>query len=607
MAKVAQELRRDPARTSRVNLLQLQNVQLFGELLDALDRDLSYARFLLNGNLPSDGTTTVSSRLDDITDGEYGNRLLHTTAFTHNISAAQLLIGCGASVNSRNHNDETPLHWASKTNAIDLCKLLIKSQADINLQDNSGSSALHHAVVSGLPEVVAMLLEEGCDVSLTDKDKHLAIELAQERRGEDHIAVHALMHRHYKRHGLVIPPQCLPAVPRSASTVAKVNNNTHNNNNNNRSYSALDRSQFNANTASSEGLQATIGALRGDAQQLVTQSISTTGQLVELFAGDEVWAHDKSKPTAQSLHEIGQQPAEPKPQVQQPMPSSSLASLIIAEADRDEPSQTRGSSRKTSSTAKKAQKPESVLQVLRASVAESKSPARRQSAAAASLVAGAGAKAPRMGPPPSSGRRASTSASGGNANSNSRGWERRASSPVLGSSQSPSRSRMAQSHTDILRQPSAEEDFASSAPEGEAQIAASIIVPADRTPWLPAHPQPLDVVVVVEQCCDCELHNYSVRHDAHKYARTGTRALKSVLEALMLASLPVRVYALKAKPEPQRVGALDISIAICVPAEPAVAENNSNSRGSLKIKPSAASGTARWVTATLHSKLRTKT
>jgi ankyrin repeat protein len=98
--------------------------------------------------------------------------------------------------------------------------------------------------------------------------------------------------------------------------------------------------------------------------------------------------------------------------------------------------------------------------------------------------------------------------------------------------------------------------------------------PADVIPFLPSpnpsilkelSPDHLDVVIAVEHCCDCHLHNdQSLRHNVTKYVQTSNAVLFSLIRAFAQSKLAIRLYAVRCKPlqTPQRLGALEVTIAV---------------------------------------------
>ncbi len=96
-----------------------------------------------------------------------------------------------------------------------------------------------------------------------------------------------------------------------------------------------------------------------------------------------------------------------------------------------------------------------------------------------------------------------------------------------------------------------------------------------------------DVLLTVEQCFNCETHNFSLWHDPMKYSSVADRCLIALVRALLDKGYRVRLFALKEVPRAARTGALEISCSVCV--------------------GSGDSTVGQWVTHTLHSKLESST
>jgi hypothetical protein len=167
--------------------------------------------------------------------------------------------------------------------------------------------------------------------------------------------------------------------------------------------------------------------------------------------------------------------------------------------------------------------------------------------------------------------------------------------------------------------------------------------PAEVIPFLPTpspalgdlSPGHLDVVLAVEHCCDCHLHNdQSLRHNVQKYVSTANAILYSLIRALAQSKLAVRLFALRSRPlTPQRLGALEVTIAVRVdlpdlvteaPVVSALLPASANGNGLQPQQPGHAHGHAqkgraeavvtmqqqrgavKWATHRLFSKLETK-
>jgi hypothetical protein len=141
-------------------------------------------------------------------------------------------------------------------------------------------------------------------------------------------------------------------------------------------------------------------------------------------------------------------------------------------------------------------------------------------------------------------------------------------------------------------------------------------------PWMPGH---MDVIIEVEHCFDCHLHNtQSLRHDTKKYVQTANAVLYSLVKAVAESKLAVRLYALRSRPmSERRVGAFEVTVALRInlpplpePPAPVILKQPFGNRGlpvsKPKTEPVATEEVVselpltRWATHNLHSKLQTK-
>nr|BAN21431.1 unkown protein [Riptortus pedestris] len=85
---------------------------------------------------------------------------LDVAATTHDCSAIQLLLECGADINERNHRGETALHIAARSN----CPILVKKMSelvDINCKSYTSKTPLYIAISNGFTSLVDLLLKRG--------------------------------------------------------------------------------------------------------------------------------------------------------------------------------------------------------------------------------------------------------------------------------------------------------------------------------------------------------------------------------------------------------------------------------------------------------------
>jgi len=142
--------------------------------------------------------------------------------------------------------------------------------------------------------------------------------------------------------------------------------------------------------------------------------------------------------------------------------------------------------------------------------------------------------------------------------------------------------------------------------------------PALFAPFIPSSSPKYDVMVIVEQCADCDKHSMSLWHDAGKYATAGDALLRESVMAIYKQAYPIRVIAAKVKPVRSRVGALELTIAIkCAPKKGTVdklrvavgtdaASSASGGGGNFHEGLSTDPNHKGWFTYTAHSKLTTR-
>jgi ankyrin repeat protein len=91
---------------------------------------------------------------------------LHRAARLGSVDVALLLLGYGAEVNARAHNElaNTPILCAVIGAHIDLVKLLLARGADVNLANSAGATPLHKAAITGNCAVLRLLLAHQAQV-----------------------------------------------------------------------------------------------------------------------------------------------------------------------------------------------------------------------------------------------------------------------------------------------------------------------------------------------------------------------------------------------------------------------------------------------------------
>ncbi|XP_039134462.1 LOW QUALITY PROTEIN: acyl-CoA-binding domain-containing protein 1-like [Dioscorea cayenensis subsp. rotundata] len=83
------------------------------------------------------------------------------------------LLSCienGVSINLRDSEERTPLHWAVDRGHFDVVEILIHRSADVNAEDHEGQTPLHYAVLCEREAIAKLLVEHNANLNLKDKD-----------------------------------------------------------------------------------------------------------------------------------------------------------------------------------------------------------------------------------------------------------------------------------------------------------------------------------------------------------------------------------------------------------------------------------------------------
>ena len=111
--------------------------------------------FEITQQILSNGRIKIDSK-----HGENKDISLHKAALQGNFKICELLLRHGATVNSSNASNTTPLHLAIAGGNVDVFMLLLDSGADLNRRNNYGLTSLHIAAGCGHLQLCRILLKD---------------------------------------------------------------------------------------------------------------------------------------------------------------------------------------------------------------------------------------------------------------------------------------------------------------------------------------------------------------------------------------------------------------------------------------------------------------
>ncbi|XP_078532927.1 uncharacterized protein LOC144818921 [Lissotriton helveticus] len=116
--------------------------------------------------------------VDEPSRAELGQKPIHWAAVSGDISATDLLLKAGVSLEVEDQKGCTPLITAAQYGQTALCCYLISKGAKLHACDSDGDNALHWAAFKGYCELTHLLLYSGCDAKLPDSYGQTPLHLA---------------------------------------------------------------------------------------------------------------------------------------------------------------------------------------------------------------------------------------------------------------------------------------------------------------------------------------------------------------------------------------------------------------------------------------------
>lgn len=104
---------------------------------------------------------------------------IHDCAREGEIDNLRKYIGNGVSVNLKDSEGRTPLHWAVDRGHANIVELLLNNHADVNAKDNEGQTPLHYAAMCDREDIAELLVKRNADRDVKDNEGNSASDLCE--------------------------------------------------------------------------------------------------------------------------------------------------------------------------------------------------------------------------------------------------------------------------------------------------------------------------------------------------------------------------------------------------------------------------------------------
>ncbi|XP_042481321.1 acyl-CoA-binding domain-containing protein 1-like [Macadamia integrifolia] len=95
---------------------------------------------------------------------------IHASAREGEIDSLLKDIASGVSVNLKDSDGQTPLHWAVDRGHLNIVELLVSRNADVNAKDSEGQTPLHYAAVCDREAIAEYLVKHNAGIDVKDND-----------------------------------------------------------------------------------------------------------------------------------------------------------------------------------------------------------------------------------------------------------------------------------------------------------------------------------------------------------------------------------------------------------------------------------------------------
>ncbi|KAK6926038.1 Acyl-CoA-binding protein, ACBP [Dillenia turbinata] len=105
--------------------------------------------------------------------------VIHAFAREGEIDNLLKCLDSGTSVDMKDSEGRTPLHWAVDRGHLNVTELLVSRNADVNAKDNEGQTPLHYAAVCERKDIAEFLVKQKADVDIKDNEGDTPCDLCE--------------------------------------------------------------------------------------------------------------------------------------------------------------------------------------------------------------------------------------------------------------------------------------------------------------------------------------------------------------------------------------------------------------------------------------------